>query len=134
MKKDRHGRMSHYDKLKMEIEIQKSLSHPNIVGFVRHFRGKHQIHLWLHLRLCLIPYHHLLVVVVVALIDENNVYMLLELCPNSTLLDLVRRRNRLTEMETMFYMKDLVATVSYLHEQKVIHRGNYCFTSPLIGV
>jgi len=47
---------------------------------------------------------------------------MLELCPNQTLSELVRRRKRLTEIEAQFYTYQLVMAVKYLHANKVIHR------------
>ncbi len=79
-------------KLMNEINIHKSISHRNVVKFERFFE------------------------------DKTNVYILLELCENQTLMELVKRRGRLTEAETQFYMWQLVNTVHFLHEQNVIHR------------
>lgn len=52
-----------------EIRIHRALKHPNIVKFEHFFE------------------------------DADNVYILLELCPNQSLNELVRRRKRLTELE-----------------------------------
>jgi len=75
-----------------EIKIHRSLSHPNIVRFERFFE------------------------------DHLNVYILLELCPQRTLLEMVHARKRLTEVEVQRFMWQLVNGVEYLHEQCVIHR------------
>ena len=56
-------------KLQSEIKIHRSLHHENIVGFNSFFE------------------------------DDDNVYILLDLCSNSTLNDQVKRRKRLTELE-----------------------------------
>jgi len=56
-------------KLMSEIRIHRSLHHPNIVGFEHFFE------------------------------DPENVYILLELCSNQTLNEMVKRRKRLTELE-----------------------------------
>ena len=52
-----------------EIKIHKSIQHINVVGFEHYFE------------------------------DNDNVYILLELCPNETMNELIRRRKRLTELE-----------------------------------
>jgi len=54
--------------------------------------------------------------------DKEYVFIMLELCPNQTLSELVRRRKRLTEIEAQFYIKQLVQGVRFLHKNKVIHR------------
>lgn len=54
--------------------------------------------------------------------DKEYVFIMLELCPNQTLSELVRRRKRLTEIEAQFYIYQLVKAVKYLHQHKVIHR------------
>ena len=48
--------------------------------------------------------------------------MVLELCTNGTLMDMVRKRKRLTELESQFYMKQLVEGMVYMHKKNVIHR------------
>lgn len=48
---------------------------------------------------------------------------MLELCTCQTLMELVKRRRRLTESETQYYMWQLLGVVEYLHANNVIHRG-----------
>lgn len=57
------------EKLMAEIKIHRSMRHESIVNFEHFFE------------------------------DHENVYILLELCPNQTLSELLRRRKRLTEVE-----------------------------------
>jgi len=54
--------------------------------------------------------------------DRENVYLVLELCQNQSLNELVRRRKRLTELEAQCYMLQLVRATEYMHRNKVIHR------------
>ena len=54
--------------------------------------------------------------------DHENVYILLEICTNHTLNELIKRRKRLTEMETQYYLAQIVSSLKYLHQNKVIHR------------
>ena len=79
-------------KLMSEIKIHRSLFHTNIVKFEHFFE------------------------------DSENVYILLELCTNQTLNELIRRRKRLTELELQCYILQIISALKYLHAHKVIHR------------
>ena len=79
-------------KLMSEIKIHRSLHHNNIVGFEHFFE------------------------------DAENVYILLELCQNQSLNELLRRRKRLHELEVQCYINQLCAAIKYLHSHRVIHR------------
>lgn len=75
-----------------EIRIHRALHHPNIVAFEHFFE------------------------------DNDNVYILLELCQNQTLNELLKRRRRLTELEVQNYSLQLLDAISYLHRHRIIHR------------
>lgn len=75
-----------------EIKIHRSLNHPNVVGFEHFFE------------------------------DYENVYILLEMCSNQTMNELIRRRKRLTELEVQCYMIQILSALKYLHKHRVIHR------------
>lgn len=79
-------------KLLSEIKIHRSLQHPNVVQFEHVFE------------------------------DSLNVYILLELCNNQSLNDLIKRRKRLTEIEVQCYIYQIVQALKYLHMNKIIHR------------
>ncbi|KIK68787.1 hypothetical protein GYMLUDRAFT_154432 [Collybiopsis luxurians FD-317 M1] len=79
-------------KLYAEIRIHKSLSHPNIVAFQECFEG------------------------------DDNVYMILELCTSGSLMDLLRRRKRLSEPEARFFLVQIIGACHYMHTHQVIHR------------
>ena len=79
-------------KLISEIKIHKSLNHENIVKFEHYFE------------------------------DAENVYILLELCYNQTLHELIKRRKKLTELEAQYYVFYIIKTLQYLHSLKIIHR------------
>jgi len=79
-------------KLIGEIKIQKSLHHQNIVRFYDVFE------------------------------DSENVYMIIEICRNMTLVELLKKRKRLTEPEVRFYMLQLIDATIYMHKKHVIHR------------
>ncbi|GMM32361.1 polo kinase [Martiniozyma asiatica (nom. inval.)] len=88
-------------KLLSEIKIHKSMSHPNIVEFIDCFE------------------------------DDVNVYILLEICPNQSLMDLLKHRKLLSEPETRFFMVQIIGAIKYLHRRRVVHRdlklGNIFF-------
>ncbi|OCH85271.1 Pkinase-domain-containing protein [Obba rivulosa] len=79
-------------KLYAEIKIHKALNHPNIVQFQDCFD------------------------------DDEHVYMTLELCPNGSLMDMLRARKRFTEPEARFFMVQLIGACHYMHTHQVIHR------------
>ena len=56
--------------------------------------------------------------------DADYVYIILELCPNQTLNEFMRKQpnKRLSEPEAMFYIYDLIVALKYLHRRRVIHR------------
>ena len=74
-----------------EIKIHKGLNHKHVVGFEHYFE------------------------------DHDSVYILLEICANQSLNELLRRRKRLHELEVMYYTKQIVSVLEYLHKNRVIH-------------
>mmetsp|Transcript_10170 Transcript_10170/g.13442 ORF Transcript_10170/g.13442 Transcript_10170/m.13442 type:complete len:709 (-) Transcript_10170:97-2223(-) len=54
--------------------------------------------------------------------DRENCYILLELCHNQSLNEMIKRRKRLTEPEAAFFMDQMVEGVKYIHSLQVIHR------------
>lgn len=92
-------------KLITEIKIHKALHHTNIVAFEHYFE------------------------------DHENVYILLELCQNQSVNDLLKRRKKLTEIEVQCYVVQLIKSLKYLHSHRVIHRdlklGNLFLTDKM---
>jgi len=88
-----------------EIRIHRSLHHTNVVAFEHFFE------------------------------DSENVYILLEMCQNQTLNELLKRRKRLDELEVQSYLLQIIASVKYLHSHRVIHRdlklGNLFLTDKM---
>lgn len=80
------------NQLYAEIKIHQALTHPNIVTFEDCFE------------------------------DDENVYMILELCERGSLMDMLRRRRRFTEPEARFFMIQLIGASHYMHTHQVIHR------------
>lgn len=54
--------------------------------------------------------------------DTSNIYMILELCPNRSLMDMLRRRRRFTEPEVRYWLLQLLGALKYMHGKNVIHR------------
>ncbi|KAI8341409.1 kinase-like domain-containing protein [Chlamydoabsidia padenii] len=54
--------------------------------------------------------------------DDNNVYLILELCENKTLVEMIKARRYLTEPEVRYYLIQLLDACRYMHEQQVVHR------------
>jgi len=48
--------------------------------------------------------------------------MIIEICRNNTLVELLKKRKRLTEPEVRFYMLQLIDATIYMHKKHVIHR------------
>ncbi|XP_069689709.1 serine/threonine-protein kinase polo [Periplaneta americana] len=80
------------DKLTQEIAIHRNLNHRNVVGFHGFFE------------------------------DNQNVYIVLELCRRRSMMELHKRRKALTEAEVRYYMRQIILGVIYLHQHKIIHR------------
>ncbi|KAJ3034205.1 Cell cycle serine/threonine-protein kinase cdc5/MSD2 [Rhizophlyctis rosea] len=80
------------NKLIAEIKIHQVMSHPHIVTFHHFFE------------------------------DDDNVYMILELCENRTFVDMLKKRRRLTELEVRYYMWQLLNALRYMHGRNIIHR------------
>ncbi|XP_020288613.1 serine/threonine-protein kinase PLK1-like isoform X2 [Pseudomyrmex gracilis] len=96
----------HILKIQQEIDIHKKLNHENVVKMHEAFST------------C------------------SDVYMLLEACPQKTLMHVLHYRKCLTEPETRYYMKQIVAGVEYIHSQNIIHRdlkpGNMFLSTEMI--
>ena len=92
-------------KLMSEIKIHRSLCNPHILKFERCFE------------------------------DSQKVYIVLEICENQTLKELLKRRKQLTELEVQSYTQQIVKGLIYLHSRKVIHRdvklGNLFLSSTM---
>lgn len=54
--------------------------------------------------------------------DADNVYIVVELCDNQSLNELLKRRKRLTELEAQCYLRQLVMATEFLHKRHIIHR------------
>lgn len=86
--------MKHNQKEKMtqEIKIHRQLNHPNVVRFLSFFD------------------------------DDHNVYIIMELCKQRSMMELHKRRPVVTEYECRFYVHQILDGVRYLHDNQIIHR------------
>ncbi|EHA57458.1 PLK protein kinase [Pyricularia oryzae 70-15] len=53
---------------------------------------------------------------------ESSTYLVLELCPNGSLMDMVKRRKGVTEAEVRFYAVQIAGAIKYMHSKGIIHR------------
>lgn len=53
---------------------------------------------------------------------DNCTYLVLELCPNASLMEMVKRRKGLTEPEVRFYSVQIAGAIKYMHGKGIIHR------------
>lgn len=53
---------------------------------------------------------------------DNCTYLVLELCNNGSLMDMVKRRKGLTEPEVRFYAVQITGAIKYMHAKGIIHR------------
>ncbi|KAI2640437.1 kinase-like protein [Hypomontagnella submonticulosa] len=79
-------------KFQTELQIHSKMKHQNIVQFLRAFTF------------------------------ESYTYLVLELCPNGSLMDMVKRRKGLTEPEVRFYSVQIAGAIKYMHAKGIIHR------------
>ena len=78
--------------MQTEIKIHRTLKHLHVVRFERFFE------------------------------DTLNAYIILELCNNNSMSEMMKRRKKLTEPESRYYLSQLVNALQYLHLNLVIHR------------
>ncbi|KAK7714218.1 Cell cycle serine/threonine-protein kinase cdc5/MSD2 [Diaporthe eres] len=53
---------------------------------------------------------------------ESCTYLILELCPNGSLMEMVKKRKGLTEAEVRFYTIQIAGAIKYMHGKGIIHR------------
>ena len=75
-----------------ELQIHSKLSHPNIVAFYRAFAF------------------------------QTNTYVVLELCSNGSLADMLKKRKYLTLPEIRRFVIQICGAVKYLHHRHIVHR------------
>ncbi len=79
-------------RLKYEIDLLKNLDHPNIVKLFEVFE------------------------------DQNNIYLVTELCSGGELFDVIVEKKQLGESDASRVMSQLLSAIAYCHGSKVAHR------------
>jgi len=54
--------------------------------------------------------------------DEFNLYIILELCKNGSLQELVKHRGVLTELEARYFLRQILCGIRTLHSCNIVHR------------
>ena len=54
--------------------------------------------------------------------DDNNYYIIMELCTNGELFQQIIENGRLSELEAKYYMRQILEALSYLHGLGICHR------------
>lgn len=83
---------SYKDHIDNELEIHKSLHHPNIVEFIESF------------------------------VIDSNLYIIQSLCVNRSLRDLLKKRHSVTYDECRYFIDQILKGVGYMHDNGIIHR------------
>ncbi|KAK5113073.1 hypothetical protein LTR62_003652 [Meristemomyces frigidus] len=86
------GRGANIYQFVTELQIHSKLSHPNIVTFYRAFSF------------------------------QTSTYVVLELCPNGSLADMLKRRKYITLPEIRRFVIQICGAVKYLHHRHIVHR------------
>ena len=92
MEKETISKYKMEDRVIQEINIHSRMRFPGIVRFYGHFE------------------------------DEENVYMVLELCEGGNLYRLLKQHGPLRERDAAKVIKQLLQSLEYMHERGVIHR------------
>jgi serine/threonine protein kinase len=105
MPKEMNGKIRSIHKIQNEIDILSRMDHNNVAQLYKAFE------------------------------NDTNVFMVMELCENQSLIELMRNRRRITETETRWYIAQLVKGIRYIHSQNIVHRdlklGNLFLTSKM---
>eukprot|EP00742_Colponemidia_sp_Colp-10_P000181 GILJ01000202.1.p1 GENE.GILJ01000202.1~~GILJ01000202.1.p1 ORF type:complete len:469 (+),score=93.72 GILJ01000202.1:43-1449(+) len=98
------GRVKNIDRFQNEIEILKSLDHPNIIKLYETFE------------------------------DSRNVYLVMELCTGGELFDRIIAKGHFTERDAAILMKQILSATVYCHRHNICHRDlkpeNFLFQTP----
>ncbi|CDI76498.1 CAM kinase, CDPK family, putative [Eimeria acervulina] len=92
------------ERFRREIDIMKSLDHPNVVKLFETFE------------------------------DHRNIYLVMELCEGGELFDRIIAEGHFTEKRAALLMRQVFSAVNYLHSNHIMHRDlkpeNFLFLSP----
>lgn len=54
--------------------------------------------------------------------DNDNIYIVMELCENGNLFRYLRKRRRLEEIEAVYIIQQIISAIDYLHKSGLVHR------------
>ncbi|KAH0795986.1 CAMK family protein kinase [Histomonas meleagridis] len=54
--------------------------------------------------------------------DSSFYYLIMELCPNGELFDYIVQNQRLSELETKYYLRQMLEALQYIHSIGIVHR------------
>lgn len=80
------------EKMMDEVNILKSLDHPNILKLYEFYQ------------------------------DENHYYLITEFCRGGEMFEKIKQDNNFSEKTAAFYMKELFSTLIYMHNTGLVHR------------
>ncbi|KAF1766127.1 hypothetical protein GCK72_006083 [Caenorhabditis remanei] len=86
------GKAALPSRVKEEIETMKRLDHRNIVKFYESF------------------------------VDNDDTYVVMELCEGGSLIEFVKRRGPLDDATAVHILRQLIAAVKFIHSKNIIHR------------
>lgn len=86
------GKAALPSRIKEEIETMKRLDHRNIVKFYESF------------------------------VDNDDTYVVMELCEGGSLIEFVKRRGPLDDTTAVHILRQLIAAVKFIHSKNIIHR------------
>lgn len=85
-------KLKNIPRFRQEIDIMKSLDHPNVIKLYETFE------------------------------DDNKIYLVMELCSGGELFDKIVKKGFFTEKYACFIMKQIFGVVNYLHLNNIAHR------------
>lgn len=94
--------------LRTEIAIHSQLSHPNIVRYIDSFSTT--------------SCYEEKPILLYDKKDGTCEVLILEMCPNKSLYEMLKLRKRLLEIEAIFIVKEVAKALLYLKEQNIVHR------------
>mmetsp|Transcript_2167 Transcript_2167/g.5058 ORF Transcript_2167/g.5058 Transcript_2167/m.5058 type:complete len:504 (-) Transcript_2167:745-2256(-) len=84
--------MKNMERFKMEIQLMKSMDHPNVVNLFETYE------------------------------DRRNIYLVMELCQGGELFDRIIECGHFTERQCAMLMRQILAILHYMHEAGIMHR------------
>ncbi|SPR00135.1 non-specific serine/threonine protein kinase [Plasmodiophora brassicae] len=84
-------RQRHFDMMKQEIDIMKSLKHDHIIELIEVFE------------------------------DPLDLYLVMEVCNGGELFDRIQQRGSFSEKDAAYVLRQIVSAIEYMHSHKIAH-------------